>query len=210
MKIKKNPAFSLVELLLVMAILSGVAIAIYTTVANGINIWQRIVVEITEEDAGIFLERVSGDLRNTFLFQGIKFRGTRDSVSFPGLIRLTTKEGAATGIGEVRYAFDRRDKMISRGYKTYSQLYRKRGDQTRTIADKIESLEFEYYSYEPERKKYSWESGWQERDETFGLQEEPALPLAVRIRVGIKQPEGEKVFTKTVWIPSGCCAGAVQ
>jgi prepilin-type N-terminal cleavage/methylation domain-containing protein len=210
MKKRKISAFSLVELLLVMAILSVVGITVYTTMVNGINIWQRIVVETSAEDVGIFLERLSGELRNTFLLTGIKFRGGRDSVSFPGRIRLTTKDGAATGIGEVRYAFDRRDKLISRGYKTYSQLYRNRGEQERPIAENIESLDFEYYFYEPERKKYSWSSGWQEHDETFGLQEEPALPLAIRIKVGIEEPEGKKVFTKTVWIPSGCCAGPTQ
>lgn len=206
--IRSCHGFTLVELLLVMAMLGTVAIAVYGTIANGINIWQRVVVETAAEDVGIFFERITEEMRNTFLLGEVKFRGGRDSVRFPALIRSAGKEGIKTEIGEVRYTFDRRNKTIARGQRTYSQIYRDRDNLSRTIAENIESIQFEYYTYKQERKKYSWESKWQEQDETFGEQQKPSLPLAVRIQVEIKERGKPRTIIRTIWIPNGCCAGS--
>ena len=55
MKKKHNNAFTLVELLIVTAMLAVISLAIYSTFSSGLKIWQRVSKPIPEEDLGIFL-----------------------------------------------------------------------------------------------------------------------------------------------------------
>ena len=54
---KNNKGFTLIEVCLVSAMVAIISLAIYTTFANGIKIWQKAHTEILEEDVSIFFER---------------------------------------------------------------------------------------------------------------------------------------------------------
>ena len=197
--------FTLIELLLVAALLVVVGMVVYGTFVRGINIWKRVSNPVSTEDVGLFFKNISYDLRNSFKIADLKFRGAKRQISFPTRIKHYSKEGVEDSIGQVTYSFDRRKKELYKSQANYSEVYHKKTGRKRMLAEGISSLQFEYFVYDAERKKYSWVSSWQERDEPFGAEVEENLPLIVRVAVGIPKGQFEQKFVKTISIPSACC-----
>ncbi|MBN1870243.1 MAG: hypothetical protein JW847_06700 [Candidatus Omnitrophica bacterium] len=204
-KISSRIGFTLVELLLVAAMLAAVGMAVYGAFVRGISIWQRVSQPANTENVGVFFKNISYDLRNSFKMASLKFHGEEARISFPTRIEHHQNEGAEDSIGLVTYSFKRRDKALYKSQADYSTAYLKKPGDERMIADGISSLQFEYYVYDAERKKYSWVTNWQDRDSSFGVEVEKNLPLIVDIEVGVPSDGKEQIFKKSVFIPSACC-----
>ena len=197
--------FTLIELVLVTAILAVIGMAVYGTFSNGINIWKKVTEDSVAENINLFFERISFDLRNSFKLTGIRFKGERTQVSFPSRVKYIGENGIENTIGQITYSLDGRKKTLKRKEENYSEVYNKKAGSTRILSENISSLKFKYYVYDANYKKYSWVTHWQERDETFGIQVEEQLPLIVKVEVGIPSEKGEQIFVKTVQLPTGCC-----
>jgi prepilin-type N-terminal cleavage/methylation domain-containing protein len=204
-KTSSKVGFTLIELLLVSALLAVVGMVVYGTFVRGVNIWQRVSQPAGTEDIGLFFKNISYDLSNSFKLTDLKFRGAKRQVSFPTRIKRHSKEGIEDSIGQVTYSFDRRKNELYKSQANYSEVYHKKAGRKRTLAEGISSLQFEYFVYDAERKKYSWVTSWQERDEPFGAEVEENMPLIVKIKVAIPKGEFEQEFVKTVRVPSACC-----
>jgi prepilin-type N-terminal cleavage/methylation domain-containing protein len=197
--------FTLVELLIVTAILSLIGLTLYSSFSSGIDIWKKINRELFVEDINIYFDKISYDLRNSFKFTGIEFYGTQDKISFPTIIKVRRDEGTEEEIGWVQYSFNRNLKALNRKQANYSEMYLdKSGDEQKIVTD-IESLRFQYYYYDPQYKHYAWKNTWQADESVFGIEEKDVLPLAVRIEVKTKDGKDGKKFTKTVSLPASCC-----
>lgn len=206
-KVSHKKGFTLIELMLVTAILAVVGMVLYGTFASGVNIWRRVSQPSVTEDISLFFKNISYDLRNSFKMTGIKFRGGERQISFPTRIRYHDTDGIEDSIGKVTYSFDRRKGRLYKKQANYSEIYRKKPGRKRMLVEGISSLRFQYFIYDPKEKKYSWGAHWQERDDPFGEEIEDNLPLVVKIEIGIPKKEGqfEQKFVKTVLIPSACC-----
>lgn len=183
-----------------------VGVTLYSAFANGINIWQKILQDMDAEDVNIFLEKTARDLRGSFQFQGIAFRGTSDQMSFPVLMQSRGRDGVKKEIGEAVYTFHPKTGEVGRRYRNYSDVYQEKMGREEKLIGRIRTLEFQYYYYDLEQKNYFWAPSWQEQEKALGQEEKEILPVAVRIRVGIQGEGGPEEFVKTVSIPSGCCA----
>ena len=204
-KVPSKGGFTLIELVLVTAILAVIGMAVYGTFSNGINIWKKVTEDSGAEDINLFFERISFDLRNSFKLTGLRFKGEATKVSFPSRIKYNGQDGIENTIGEITYYIDQRKKTLIRREASYSEVYRKKFGSERILSENISSLQFKYYVYEENYKRYSWVTHWQERDETFGIQVEERLPLIVKIIIGIPDNKDEQKFVKTVQLPAGCC-----
>lgn len=204
-KVLYKNGFTLIELVLVTAILAVIGMAVYGTFSNGINIWKKVTEDSVVEDVNLFFEKISVELRNSFKLTGIRFKGERTRISFPSRIKYSGKDGIENSIGQISYSLDKKKKVLERIEKNYSEVYLKRAGSLRILSENIKSLQFQYYIYDEHYKKYSWVSRWQEQDKTFGIQVEEKLPLIVKIKVGIPGEKGEQTFVKTVQLPTGCC-----
>lgn len=204
-KVPPKNGFTLVELVLVTVILTVVGMAVYGAFANGINIWKRVTRRPVTEDVYVFFKNISYDLRNSFKITGIKFRGGGSRVSFPTRIKYRDNEGVEDSVGEVVYSFDRRKKTLYKQRANYSEIFVKKQGRKTALIEGVSSLHLRYFIYDPEDKKYSWVTSWQESDELFGAETEERLPLIVRIEIGIPMGRAEQKFVKTVPIPSACC-----
>jgi hypothetical protein len=190
---KKNKAltagFTFIEIMIVTMMVAVVSIAIFTTLNNGIKLWQRMTQSVPQEDINILLDKFGSDLRQCFLFKTIPFVGEKDRFECATLVASSTLKKKT--VGKVIYAYLSGERALMRQALDYSSFYS--GSQTISaeMLKKITALEFSYYWLDPERKEYRWLKEWSKE----------GLPLAVRLEATITVGETEYGFIKTVSIP---------
>lgn len=192
--LKKNKTFTLLEVLITATLFVVVGLAVYATINNGIKIWHRLNKTYIEEDINIFFQKVSADLRNSFIYKGIDFLGKEDSLKFTTLVTSRSGiSGLKMGPGEVIYYFNPKERKIIKEKRNLSDIYKQRQGFTQELLKNVESFRFEYYYYDSLSKEYFWIDEW--------LKE--YLPLAVRIRLELVHEQSPYEFTKTINIPLG-------
>jgi prepilin-type N-terminal cleavage/methylation domain-containing protein len=186
---KKNNAFTLIEMLIVTALLCVISLGIYSTFNSGIKIWQRLNKEVPEQDLYIFFDKFASDIRNSLKFKGINFSGTENQFDFAAIVN-SPRMGKRT-VGSISYFYDPKTEAVYKEERDFACVYAGGKGAIKEVLKNIKSLEFKYYSYDIERKEYIWQSGWVKE----------SLPLAVWLQVEIT--DGDKVFkfSKTVNIP---------
>ena len=174
---------------MVTAFLAVVSLAIYATFNNGIKIWQKINVQVAQEDLDIFLEEFTVDLRNTFKFTPFIFTGESEKVEFTTLVN-SPKMHKYT-VGKVSYFYDSESKIITRSAWDFSQIYEGRSSEVKVLVKNVESLKLQYYFYDKGTKEYLWLDEWAKE----------GFPLAVRVELSLKDNGQINGFAKTIGIP---------
>ena len=93
-------AFTLMEMLLVVSLLSVIGLGIFQAVNSGVKIWDRNRQSIIDEDVAIFLDRFSRDLRNALPYSQLTFTGRPERIGFPTLVRARLDEALAGDRGD--------------------------------------------------------------------------------------------------------------
>jgi len=187
---RRNKAgFTLIEMLIVTAMLSVISLAVYATFNNGIKIWQKINQEMPAEDMNIFFEKFTADLRNSLKIGNVAFSGKEDEFEFATLVN-SQRLGEAT-VGKVKYNYDYNNEKILREQMDYSAIYESGSGISRPSLGNVKSLKFSYYIYDSVKQEYLWQDEWKET----------SLPLAIRIELELKNNDRTDKFTKTVSIP---------
>lgn len=183
-------SFTLVEILVVSMILAIVSLAVFSTFSNGIKLYKRMTVDSGAIDRAIFLDRLTTDLRNAFLFTGLEISGQDDSCSLPSVVYQPALQ--ARSIGRVNYVYDSGSKQLLRTQSDYAQLYAGRQPQVRQRLSGISSARFSYYRKDPEKNAYLWLDAWDISEE---------VPLAVRLELTEGSDVDERKTVRTVWLP---------
>lgn len=155
-KLRALRAFTLVELLLVTALLSATSLAVYHAIADGIRVWQYSRRFSAEEDVAVFLEKLAEDLQNTYAYSLIKFDGKPDKIIIPTMIRAAADTGRKkdrnTGdlteqMGAVQYFLQSGKKTIFRRQAVYGQALKEKFSEARALAAPVARLQFSYIFY---------------------------------------------------------------
>jgi len=182
-------------MLVVLSMFALIGLTLFSTLNNGIKIWQRLNQTVKQEDVNLFFDRFSTELRNSFKFKTIEFRGNKEQINFPTLAASSLQGSMVIrGISEVSYSFDKADQELSKELRTYSQIYKGESGSNQKVLKDIDSLKFTYYYYDEDIEEYAWLEDWQSQN----------LPLAVRIELGfyIDADEYElQTITRTIDIP---------
>jgi prepilin-type N-terminal cleavage/methylation domain-containing protein len=183
--------FTLIEMLLVIAVVSVISLAIYATLNNGLKLWQKANRQLPEEDLNIFLDKFTVDLRNSFKFTGIDFSGAPFRMEFPTLV--SSQALRSRSVGRVGYGYEPGSGVLIRAQQDFSQAYTAESRPLPVLSN-IKSLKFQYYVYDKEKKEYLWLEEWAKE----------GLPAAVRIELEMGYDSQDNKFIKTVSIP---CSG---
>lgn len=202
--VSRRLGFTLIEMLIVSAILSVVALAIYATLNNGIKIWQKVNRQLPEEDLNIFFDKFALDIRNTFKFTGISFSGTIEKVEFPTLVNPVRKGGLSNGVNSLRlqkrtvgkliYAYEPQNRILNRYQVDFAGIYSGESNASpQQSLRNVRTLKFQYYLFDEQNKVYLWQDEYVHQE---------GLPLAVRVELEFDDGKETKKFTKTVGIPT--------
>lgn len=189
MKKRNERGFTLVELMLVTLMLAVVSLAIYSTLNNGIKIWQKINRQMPEEDLNIFFDKYISDLKASFKIAGLGFSGKEEGMEFATLI--DSPQLQMRTVGQAHYFYDDSSKTLSREQRDYSQIYKGESRGLQPMISDLKSCKFSYFFYDKETKEYVWKKEWSRED----------LPLAVRVTLDFDRDNQTVTYVKTVNIP---------
>lgn len=218
---RRVKGFTLIELMLVAALLAILGLAVAATFAGGLKIFNRMEnYTAVKADILLSLERMERDMRSTFPVKGIGFIGEAKRMTFPAILRTFSAKGLAEeSLGSVSYYRDdaRGAGVLSREEKAYVQAVNKEGYRHGEMTElaPIEDIHFQYFSYDAEAETYSWVDRWdksekkeeEQREEAkapkgvIALEDRPEeLPLGVKIM--IRYADGDKPLTlsRTIFI----------
>jgi prepilin-type N-terminal cleavage/methylation domain-containing protein len=189
--------FTFVEIMLVTAIFAALSAAIFTCLSNGIKLWDRGRQLMVQEDAVIFFDRFSSDLRNTFNYSKFYFVGGEQSLAFPTMVwtpadRVSVRafEGLMDQMGRVRYMYDAEHGTIVRSQANYSQALREEWGADEIVVPLVKSVRF-YYFYTASK------------DPSMSVDEGDDIPSGVEVELVIPSGKEDKVLKRYIALPAG-------
>ena len=190
-------AMTLIEILLVLSLVTMISIALYKALRNGLQVWERSRRLVVEEDIAIFFDKMSQDIKNSYLYSKIRFEGTEVNFLFPTIVRVTADahSGAPRGelvdqLGRVHYFFDPQQRTIGKRAANYSQALKNKFGPPQILAQSIDRLKFRYY--------YRTDQG-----EVFSPKVLDTLPAGVDVEVLFSDKKGQRSIHKFIDVPIG-------
>ena len=191
--------FTLIEILLVTALMASLSLAVFLCLSSGLKLWQRTQQALVQEDVAIFFDKFSGDLRNAFPFSTLAIEGREYSFAFPTIVWMRADRASARAaeefadqFGRVRYQFDPAQGAVTRQQANYSQGTRKiwSDDAPQILLRGALEVRFKYF--------YSGSKG-----DNFSTEAKGGLPSGVEIEVRFKDGQEERTFQRFFPVPLG-------
>jgi hypothetical protein len=156
-------------------------------------VYEWVSVNKPQNEAALFFEKVSSDIRNLSRFRKEEFQGYPDRLSFyihePGYLLDTPKDASKDTVSipsiyKVQYRFDYKNKKLVRSIYNYGTKQPMRESVVLAEADKVI---FQYYNMSAKNGDFSF-------DDEAGTE-----PKAVKIKVDMGGHRG--LYYKTIDIP---------
>lgn len=196
--VSRHRPYTLVEILAVLTIFTMAAVAVAATAAGGVRIYRRAIhYSGLQTDLLLGLERMERDLRTTFAFDTIGFKGERFSVAFPGMVRRWNefRQVFEYAPGRIVYRLDNVENTLLMNVLDYARATAEDGSaggEERVLAGNVSALTFSYCKYDEENETYEWRQSWQPED---------GMPAAVKMEIQASDAGGVSRFTRTILPP---------
>ncbi|MBU3911858.1 MAG: prepilin-type N-terminal cleavage/methylation domain-containing protein [Candidatus Omnitrophica bacterium] len=183
----RRTGLTFIELMIGIAILSVAMLTVYGVFSIGLKIWHRSHAERALQDVRLAFLKIDKEMKNTFFFSEIPFKGSEDKVTFP----VSVNEGEKQKLYVVSYVIKNPSgpglKELAREERYFSERAYESSDmvKVRTMVGSLKSARFEYaYS---NASGYEWLPYW---DGTGQGQ----MPSGVRISLEIENDFYNKVI----------------
>ncbi|MFH1996088.1 MAG: type II secretion system protein GspJ [Candidatus Omnitrophota bacterium] len=200
---KRTSGFTFVEIICVIGILGVVGLAVFTALSRGLDIWTKLGRDLIEEDAAIFFNKISLDLKNAVTYADLTMNGNGTSVRFPVTVSVSDAREPATGIGQIEYEFVSSENAVYRRKANFSDMSKQKFTTERKLMTGVNNFSLQYYRYDPERDVFLWSDDWDGLFLTPEGEQAIAMPLAVRISMEVKGSGVARNYRRTVSIPRG-------
>ncbi|MDP8265935.1 MAG: prepilin-type N-terminal cleavage/methylation domain-containing protein [Candidatus Aceula meridiana] len=193
---KKQTAFTMPEVLIVVALFATLSIAIYQAFANGLKIWDYGEKFFGEEDVVIFLEKIEDDLHNAFFYSLIPIEGSAKALEFATRVVVPTdpesgiRSPYVNQIGKVRYSLNKRTQQIERQVFNYGLAVKGKFLKKQVLAKNIRTLRFSYF--------YLTDQGLTQEEEA-----ETIIPCQVAVDVEYFVGDELRKMVKLINVPIG-------
>ena len=167
-------AFTLVELLVVLVMLSLIVSAALTLYVGGLRVWHQIDQYDTPAlSATLAIDSLEKDLMNQYPWDGVKWTGGSDEMNFLVLIRGRLVD-STNRFAEVGYVFEEREQALLRTAVVFDQSG-ERDPVTEYLGENVTGILFEYAARpEAGQKELRWLPEWKDR---------ASAPVAVRVQM---------------------------
>jgi len=177
----KNKGFTLVEILIALAILAMIVLSTFTIFKSSSQSWQK--GESRSEryhNARTAVYKLSREISNAVIREGKsdKFIGSKDEIKF---ISYIAASDGSFELAEVGYWFDSISSFLMRMEDLKPDYDLSTQDSNDILASNISEIEFAYYD------GISWLESW-----NSALTESPMLPKAVRITIEVADKSGKE------------------
>ena len=189
----KRGSFTLIELIVSVAILSVIVVSIYSVFSLGVRTWRRGNENTSLQKIRIGLLKMENELKRSFFFSKVPFRGTSSEIIFPLAIKVEEAERVyivtyyidddkATGFKNLM----RREMVFSDGLKDEEVLEKKLFSAA--------SIQFGYpFKSGDISDSIEWQDSWGE----------PQGNMPSGVRITFKIDDGNEDYNKVVIIPQG-------
>lgn len=182
-------AFTLIEIIIAVLIFSIVIVSICGVFSAGINAWSRNAEDKDFQKIRIAFLRIQQELRSSFFFSGIPFRGTASGITFP----VIEEKGK---IYEVNYyVTEDRNKSRKILMKRKSIFTDGRLSEENVINEFVfsaNSIDFEYGNESKDGLKgFEWKGIWEECRGRI-----PSL-----VKINFKFEPDKQIYHKIIFIP---------
>ena len=156
----KRSAFTLVELLVVVSLLALVIGVVGASLAAGIRAWQVAkTFGAAEAQAMVGTRILKRDVRSTFTFYAIPFKGSRQAMSFPAIIDVRPQdENPAPRLGSVSYRYNRYNRTLERQAAAFASEVVPPVKERESLIREVDDLVIRYG--EIGEGGLTWESEW--------------------------------------------------
>lgn len=207
--------FTLIEVMIAVAILAGMSLALFGASSQMIN--SKVLVEDRDDaqhSVSFALNRMSEDLNMAYFvksrallgtaFEGeISFLGKEDRIDFVSFSHLRfLKNAKESDSAEISYYLeadpdDPDSKILMRRESTTIDRNLEEGGMAYQVLKGVRFLEFRYLPAGKDPTKDEWKSVW----DTGSSEANNRLPDAVKIRLEVVLPEDEEARTYTTLAP---------
>jgi len=187
----RKRGFTLIELLVVVALVAVIGMAVFATIANGLRIWKMASQQLADEDAQIFLDKFTVDVRNSFEVRTNPVVATDDAFEFMTMVKVPVMD--VVTVGKVIYVFDSSSNKIERREADFVTMASHDESLTSTALKDVSRARISYYCRDPLTKELSWVDEYAAGH----------LPFAVRLEFSQERSGKSTSFVKTVNIPMG-------
>lgn len=162
MRIGRAKGFTLVEMIVAIVIAASLSVAVYTAFAQGARLWTRTAKDRGEWKVDLWVDKMTGDLRNSFRDPQWPFKGTRTELFFATLFYGANPKGLEGAPAYFRYAFDAKAKAVIVQRHVFENVLTSRSDAETPVdvLEKVLAFELEYYGYDHKAKTFRWRSDW--------------------------------------------------
>lgn len=201
---QKNSGFTLIEIMIAMAILAVMAVLLFTSMSQTLN--SKDDVEQKDElshSANLALNKMSMDLQMAFLVTGpeflgsdgkvkVAFVGKDDSVNFSSLSHVRYfKDAKEADFAEVGYFMgddkdDPENKILMRRESRLIDDKPEEGGKAEAMVERVKEFHLEYY--DPQKKE--WQKAW----DSTQVDVANRLPRAVKIELKVQDPNMEEPY----------------
>ena len=192
---KRDAAFTLIELLIVLSLTALVGASLYSMFASAVDLMRRASHSVISEDASLFLEKLDREISSQVVFKGISFEGREESLSFASRIETDKKTPMNKGIGRVSFFLNKSHGTLERRQENLSQIYKEEDVYATPVLKGVTRVKFRYFVYNKPEKKFEWTETWN------SLEKEGAIPAAVKIEFECTMGEERHGFERTTAIP---------
>jgi len=191
----KRKAFTLIELLVSVVIIALISVAVYSAFNVGLKTWRGAHGRRSLQKIRLALLKINKELKRTFFFSRIPFKGTHDDMIFP----LSMVDGNVESIYTISYFVNRDNhaglKQLVRKETLFSENIKERRGDVRRLTPLMKDIRFEYaYRKRNSSEGIEWYDSWDG-------EEQDGLPSGVRISLRNNDTGG--LYNKVIFLQHG-------
>lgn len=193
----KRSGFTFIEIIVSITIFTVIIVSVYSVFYMGIKTWRRNQEERSLQKIRMAFLKIEKELKRTFFFSAVPFKGTPKEVLFP--LSVSDLDSDTEKLYVVTYAINRDEHLGLEGLQRKESVFSEDpGDfeeKKKNLLSLMEEIRFEYASTSGDSSKtLAWQDEWDSAAED-------SLPSGVRISLEVDTPQ--EVYNKVVLLEQG-------